>query len=166
MTLGEVVRQSNRSDVVSKENAATHTETVFARWRKDVPLEVSYQYWRDVHGIMVARIPGIYQYRLLQLAFNRGDLWSAIDGIDYTLPEVEQPHGVTEMLFLTKEDQQTFGNSSINTQYVFKDEQNLCDLNVTMSAIGNNAHTFVDRMEPIPNGELRFPSFMLCFQQQ
>ena len=36
-----------------------------------------------------------------------------------------------------------------------------------MKAIGNKAHTYVDRTEePAPNGEPRFPNFLLCFQQQ
>lgn len=152
-------------DIASQENSAMHTATVFGWWRNDVPLDVSYHYWRDVHSIMVSRVPGVYQYRLLQLAQNRCNLELEINGIDITLPDADQPHGVAEMLFLTQDDQQTFGNSSLNTEYVVKDEKNLCDRNVTRSALGNNAYTYVDRTgEPTPNGEPPFPSFMLCLQ--
>ena len=125
MHLEDTFSLNARIDIASQENAAIQTETVFGWWRKDIPLEVSYQYWQDVHSIMVARVPGIYQYRLFHLAPNRQDLWSAIDGINYTLPDADQPHGVTEMLFLTQDDQQTFGNSSLNTKYVLNDEPNL-----------------------------------------
>ncbi|MBD3884493.1 EthD domain-containing protein [Phormidium tenue FACHB-886] len=160
------VKPDQDVDVAAKENAAAHAATVFGWWRKDVPLEVSYRYWRDVHSVMVARTPGLYQYRLLHLA----PVWalrSTTAETDSTLAEVDQPHGVAETLFLTKADQQTFGNSPLNTQYIFKDEQNLCDRNATLSAVGNNAHTFVDRLnDPTLNGEPHFPSFMLCFQQR
>ncbi len=151
-------------EIANQENAAIQAATVFGWWRNAVPLDVSYRYWRDVHSIMVSRIPGIYQYRLLQLAANRVNLGAEISDIDFAVSDADQVHGVAEMLFLTQADQQTFGSSPINTQYVFKDEQNLCDRNVTRSASGNNAHTYVDRTgEPTPNGAPTFPSFMLCF---
>lgn len=152
-------------DIATQENAATLAATVFGWWRKDVALDVSNRYWRDVHSVMVARIPGIYQYRLLQLEPNCPQLWTPIDGINYTLPDTDQPHGIAEMLFLTEADQQRFGQHPINTQFVLNDEKNLCDRNVTLSAIGNNAHTFVDRTNaPTPNGTPAFPSFLICLQ--
>lgn len=158
--------ESSKSiDIASQENAAMCAATVFGWWRKTIPLDVSNRYWRDVHSIMVARVPGIYQYRLLQLAPIHLSL--EIENIDFSLPDADRPHGVAEMLFLTEDDQQTFGSNSINTEYVVKDEQNLCDRNVTRSAIGQNARTYIDRIgDRTPNGVLPFPSFMLCFSSR
>lgn len=151
---------------VAKENAAPITSTVFGRWRKDLPLEVSYRYWRDVHSVTVARAPGLYQYRLLHLAPNRSDLWSTLEGIDRTLPDEEQPHGIAQILFLSKDDLLTFSSSELVTKYIHKDEQNLCDLNVTMSSSQGNSQTYSDRTkEAIPNGEIAYPSFVLCIKQ-
>lgn len=151
---------------VARENAAPITSTVFGGWRKDVSLEVSYRYWRDVHGVTVARAPGLYQYRLLHLASNRSDLWSTLEGIDRTLPEEEQPHGIAQILFLSKDDLLTFGSSELVTKYIHQDEQNLCDRNVTRSSIEGNAHTYRDRTkEATPNGEPAFPTFVLCIKQ-
>lgn len=155
----------SQASTANSENTAIHTATVFGWWRKNVPIEVSYRYWRDVHSIMVCRVPGIYQYRLLQLAPICNNLGIEFPRVDFTLPDRDQPHGVAEMLFLTQDDRQTFGQNSLNTDYVFKDEQNLCDRNVTRSALGANAHTYVDRTRTsILNGEPPFPSFMLCIQ--
>lgn len=152
-------------DVAKQENAALITSTVFGGWRKDVPLEVSYRYWRDVHSVTLARAPGLYQYRLLHLAPNRSDLWSTLEGIDRTLPE-EQPHGIAQILFLSKDDLLTFGSSELVTKYIHQDEQNLCDRNVTLSSIASNAHTYSDRTkEATPNGEPAYPSFVLCVKQ-
>jgi hypothetical protein len=46
-----------------RENAAPYAATAFGWWRPDVPPELSYRYWRDVHGPLAARIPGLFQYR-------------------------------------------------------------------------------------------------------
>lgn len=152
-------------DVASQENAAQLTSTVLGWWRKDTPLEVSYRYWRDVHSITVGRAPGIYQYRLLHLGCNRSDLWLQ-DGIDYTIPKEDQSHGVAQILFLSQEDLQTFGESEIITKYVHKDEQNLCDRNITMSSKDRNSYTYCDRTgETTPNGEPTSPTFMVCLQK-
>lgn len=153
-------------DVASQENTAPLTSTVFGWWRQDIPLEVSYRYWRDVHAVTIARAPGIYQYRLLHLAPNRSDLWSVLEGIEYTIPDADRPHGVAQILFLSQDDLQTFGSSELITKYVHQDEQNLCDRNVTMSSIAGNARTYIDRTgEATPNGEPAFPSFMVCIKQ-
>ena len=154
---------THNNQIASLENAAPLASTVFGWWRKDVPLEVSYAYWRDVHSITVARAPGIYQYRLLHLAAHRSDLFS-IDGINYTISD-EDPHGVAEFLFLSPEDLQTFGKSELITKYVHKDEQKLCDRNITMSSKQGNACTYIDRIGDIPNGEPAFPCFMVCLQK-
>lgn len=154
---------THNNDIASLENAAPLASTVFGWWRKDIPLEVSYAYWRDVHSITVARAPGIYQYRLLQLTANRSDLFS-VNGIDYTISD-EDPHGVAEFLFLSSEDVQTFGKSELITKYVHKDEQNLCDRNITMSSKQGNARTYIDRTGDTPNGKPAFPCFMVCLQK-
>lgn len=155
------------SDIATEENAAPLTATVFGWWRKDVPLEVSYRYWRDVHSIAVARAPGLYQYRLLALAENRAEVGACLDGIETDLPVADRPHCIAQILFLSKEDQQAFGKSRLITQFVNKDEQNLCDRNVTMSSIDHNAYTYVDRTsEATCSGEPAFPSFVLGLQQR
>lgn len=152
-------------DLAGRENAALLTSAVLGWWRKDVPLEVSYRYWRDVHGVLITRVPGVYQYRLLHLAPNRSDLW-AIDGIDYALPDPDQPHGIAQILFLSEEDNQTYSASPLQSKYIYKDEQNLCDRNVTVSSIGSNACTYIDRTgEVIKSGEPEYPSFVVCIQQ-
>lgn len=160
------MKSTENNDLAGRENAASFTSTVFGWWRKDVPLEVSYRYWRDVHGVMITRIPGLYQYRLLYLALNRSNLWSPLDGIDYDLPTTDQPHGIAQIIFLDDEDRKAFGTSPILSKYVYKDENNLCDRNATFWSINGNACTYIDRTgEATPNGETALPSFVVCFQQ-
>ncbi|MUG91234.1 hypothetical protein F7734_01475 [Scytonema sp. UIC 10036] len=85
------------------------------------------------------------------MAPNRS-IFAAIDGIDCIIPDAEQPHGVAQILFLSQEDQKTFGTSSPITQFIHKDEQNLCDRNVTVSSIDGDAQTYIDQTgEETPN---------------
>jgi hypothetical protein len=58
-------------DTASLENTAQIALTAFCWWHTDIPWEVCEGYWRDVHGIMFARVPGLWQYRQLRLAANR-----------------------------------------------------------------------------------------------
>ncbi len=161
------MKPTENIDLAGQENAAPFTSTVFGWWRKDVPLEVSYRYWRDVHGVLFARVPGLYLYRQLHLAPNRTDVWSALDGIDYTLQTEDQPHGITEILFLSDEDRQACGTSELVTKYIHNDEQNLLERKATSSSSLGNARTYIDRTgEATPNGEPAFPSFVVCFKQQ
>lgn len=148
-----------------QENAAAFTATVFGWWRTDVPREVSDRYWRDVHGVLITRVPRLYQYRLLSLAANRSDLWSALDGIEFDLPTADQPHGIAQIMFVDDEDRQAFSSSPLQSKYIFKDENNFCDRNITLWSIDNNARTYIDQTQEVgANGEPVCPSFVLCFQ--
>lgn len=147
------------TDRITKENAASLTTTVFGWWRKDKPLEVSYRYWRDVHAITVARVPGLYQYRLFAIDPPLPDIATDPATIDFC-------HGIAEIMFRSEADQQTFGNSRIITDFIHKDEQNLCDRNVTMTAIDQNARTIVDRTGEMQSGKPQFPTFAIGVQQQ
>jgi hypothetical protein len=79
--------------------------------RPRVPHEVFATYWRDVHGPLCSRIPGLGWY--VQNHLNReqdAHLWPAIDGIapfaDYELD------GGVEIGFASKADQDVFNAAS------------------------------------------------------
>ena len=42
---------------------------------------------RDVHGIMFARVPGMWQCRQLRIAANRPNISPAVRGISFDAPE-------------------------------------------------------------------------------
>jgi hypothetical protein len=79
--------------------------------RQRVPHEVFATYWRDVHGPLCSRIPGLGWY--VQNHLDRAQdahLWSAIDGIapfaDYELD------GGVEIGFVSQADQEMFNVAS------------------------------------------------------
>lgn len=114
-----------------------------------VPHEVFATYWRDVHGPLCSRIPGLGWY--VQTHLNReqdAHLWPAIDGIapfdDYVLD------GGVEIGFASEADQDIFNDSCA---ILFADEQNMFAATVAY-ALPQGSRTLVDRApDPIPNGD-------------
>jgi hypothetical protein len=162
--VGPVLAQAPAADVAVIENRAQIAHTAFCWWRTDVPAEVSYDYWRDVHGLVAARVPGLWQYRQLQIGPNRQDLWPAIPGVSFENRMDRQPQGMPQGLFLTAEHLKAFGDNPVVGTHIFNDERNfVARLGTQMSPPGR-ARTFVDRVgRPQLQGEPPYPSFAVCF---
>ena len=115
--------------------------------RPSVPHEVFATYWRDVHGPLCSRIPGLGWY--VQNHFDRAQdahLWPMIDGIapfdDYILD------GGVEIGFASAADQDAFNDAC---PILFADEQNLFAATIAY-ALPKGSATLVDRVaDPIPN---------------
>jgi hypothetical protein len=117
--------------------------------RPRVPHDVFATYWRDVHGPLCSRIPGLAWY--VQNHFDReqdAHLWPEIAGIapfvDYELD------GGVEIGFASADDQSVFNEAS---SILFADEQNMFAATVAY-ALPNGSRTLVDRSpDPVPNGD-------------
>ncbi|MET0192941.1 MAG: hypothetical protein ABW200_06170, partial [Hyphomicrobiaceae bacterium] len=117
--------------------------------RPQVPHELFATYWRDVHGPLCARIPGLGWY--VQNHFDReqdAHLWPVIEGIApfdaYALD------GGVEIGFHSAEDQAAFNAAC---PILFADEQNMFAATVAY-ALPTGSTTLVDRVaEPSPNAD-------------
>jgi len=117
--------------------------------RPSVPHDVFATYWRDVHGPLCARIPGLAWY--VQNHFNReqdAHLWPSFDGIkpfeNYILD------GGVEIGFQSAADQAEFNKAC---PILFDDEQNMFAATVAY-ALPTGSQTYVDRIQdPTPNGD-------------
>lgn len=117
--------------------------------RPRVPHVLFATYWRDVHGPLCSRIPGLGWY--VQNHFDReqdAHLWPEIEGIrafsDYELD------GGVEIGFHSAEDQALFNAAC---PILFADEQNMFDATVAY-ALPKGSTTLVDRIaEPSPNAD-------------
>ena len=115
--------------------------------RPRVPHDVFATYWRDVHGPLCSRIPGLAWYVQNHLDREQdAHLWPVIDGIspfaDYELD------GGVEIGFASKADQDVFNAAS---HILFADEQNMFAATIAY-ALPKGSTTFVDRVaDPIPN---------------
>lgn len=140
---------SSATDYAARDAAiAINSYTTVLR-RPRVPHELFATYWRDVHGPLCSRIPGLGWY--VQNHFSReqdAHLWQAIDGIapftDYELD------GGVEIGFRSAADQTLFNEAC---PILFADEQNMFAATVAY-ALPNGSTTMVDRIaEPSPNTE-------------
>lgn len=117
--------------------------------RPQVPHDVFATYWRDVHGPLCARIPGLGWY--VQNHLNReqdAHLWPVVDGIE-PFADYELDGGV-EIGFASAAAQAVFNAAS---HILFADEQNMFAATVAY-ALPSGSRTLVDRMpDPIPNAD-------------
>ncbi|MGM8932759.1 EthD domain-containing protein [Salinicola halophyticus] len=127
---------------------AINTYTTVLR-RTRVPHELFATYWRDVHGPLCSRIPGLAWYVQTHLDRAQDDhLWPAIEGID-RFPDYVLDGGV-EIGFASEQDQKTFMDAC---HLLFADEQNAFEETIAY-ALPNSSTTFVDRMaDATPNGD-------------
>ena len=89
--------------------------------RERVPHEIFATYWRDVHGPLCSRLPGLGLY--IQHHFDRSQdahLWPLADGVS-EIANYELDGGV-EIGFASGDDQKTFQDAS---SILFSDEQNM-----------------------------------------
>ncbi|MDF9792451.1 hypothetical protein M2440_003152 [Methylorubrum extorquens] len=114
-----------------------------------MPHELFATYWRDVHGPLCARIPGLGWY--VQRHFDReqdAHLWPVVEGIP-PFPDYELDGGV-EIGFRTAADQAAFDEAC---PILFADEQNMFAATVAY-ALPHGSTTLLDRVgEPSPNGD-------------
>jgi hypothetical protein len=116
--------------------------------RAEVPHLLFDTYWRDVHGPLCSRIPGLGWY--VQHHFKRehdGHLWPRIEGLS-AIPDYELD-GAVEIGFASEDDQSIFTAAS---PLLFSDEQNVFEETLAY-ALPNGSQTILDRLvDPVPNG--------------
>jgi hypothetical protein len=152
------------SDTAGLENAAQLALTSFCWWRADIPRQVCEDYWRDVHGIMFARVPGMWQCRQLRLAANRSDLWPAVRGVSFDAADAAQPQGMGHALFVSEADLVAFGNNPIARETIPNDAHNFIGRIGALLSSPNSGRTLVDRIgDPAMQGHPAVPTFVLGF---
>ncbi|MGY4929126.1 EthD domain-containing protein [Streptomyces sp. 900105755] len=112
-----------------------------------LPQELFQSYWRDVHGPLCSRLPGLGYY--VQYHFSReggANLWPRVakaHDIDVVLD------GAVELGFANQDDEQKFVAAST---ILFGDEFNLFEHDNAYS-LPNGSRTLIDTLpDPIPNG--------------
>jgi hypothetical protein len=110
--------------------------------RERVPHEVFAHYWRDVHGPLCSRLPGLGLY--IQHHFSReqdAHLWPLADGIT-EIADYELDGGV-EIGFLSAPDQERFKAAS---PILFSDEQNMFEATLAYD-LPKGSLTLVNRLQ-------------------
>lgn len=155
-----------RTDYANRDKDAQMIICGALTMRKGLPLELCAHYWRDVHGLIGARIPGIYQYWQHHLAPAKGGFWPTVERIDYNCPEEDQFEGLSELTFLSEEDRQGLGTSSA-AAILSNDEQNLFERTVIYRTNHGNSRTYVDGIEDgVPNGKQDIVKLIVFFKKR
>jgi len=149
-----------------RENAARRAASAFAWWRLDLPLEHGFRYWRDVHGPVGARCPGLFQYSQRHLSPLVEGEWPAIAGVETSCPGPEQPNGLCELLFRSPEDERIFEESPFVADYIAADERNHLLRNVTYLTGEDGCRTLLDGSgRPQPQGAMPTPAWVVCLKR-
>ncbi|MFV0923476.1 hypothetical protein BSZ14_03355 [Sphingomonas sp. Sph1(2015)] len=151
--------QDRRTDHASRDDGiAVNTYTTVSK-RPQVPHEVFATYWRDVHGPLCSRVPGLAWYVQYHLDREQdAHLWPRQEGVlpfpDYVLD------GGVEIGFADAADQAVFNEAS---SVLFSDEQNVFAATVAYS-LPRGSQTLIDRIaDPIPNGNDAFDRMHVHF---
>jgi hypothetical protein len=136
------------NDYAHRDAAIAVNSYTTVRRRGAVPHDRFAAYWRDVHGPLCSRIPGLGWYVQHHFARQRdAHGWPASDGVPaldgYLLD------GAVEIGFGSTEDQERFNAAS---PILFGDEQNVFDETVAY-ALPTGSTTYLDHQaDPLPNG--------------
>ncbi|MDJ0554268.1 MAG: DUF1857 family protein [Microcoleaceae cyanobacterium MO_207.B10] len=120
--------------------------------RKGISLEKFYNYWKNVHGPVCARLPGQYQYWQFHITHNEGGLWPNFgDLVNASAPE-EQFDAIAELTFKTAVDRQTWFKAA---SILMDDEYNIFSKAIGYTTSYGNSITYVDCIENgEPNGKV------------
>lgn len=133
------------------------------RRRRSVPLGLFYEYWRDTHVGVAARLPGIDTLRIHWVDWDEGCRWPSIDGVDSEVAEHLRFEGIPEPSFVSAEDVGRFGAAMAP---LMRDEINIFERTIGFRSLGGNTATFKQDGEVAPNGPLPGFRYMLFLRQR
>src|SRR5699024_10649381 len=152
------------ADPLDLENSAELSMTSFCWWRADLTKELAETYWRDVHGIMFARAPGLWRYRQLRLGRNRPELWPSIPDIRFYASSAAQPDGIPHALILNTADLERFGANPLPMHDIPDDAKNFIERIGALLSPPFTGRTLVDRLNgPTVQGPPPVSTFAVCF---
>ena len=141
-------------------------ETLFytpLRRRRSVSQELFDDHWKDAHGPLCARLPGLHQYIQYHLAHDEGRLWPSTPGVNREIEADEQIDGVAVLAFKSMAKRKTWVD---NGDILMVDEQNSFEETIGYETIDGNSTTHVDhRRDPTPNGDDDYESLHVLFRK-
>jgi hypothetical protein len=139
-------------------------------WKKpELDLAFVRPYWRDAHSPAIARRAGIYEYRHYPLDPIRGNLFSAVAGIDLIGNPDEQLMWLSDVRYLDEAGLDAFSASPPPAEkgQILADIEMIVDKSTTYKVIGDNGRTLVDRTnKSAPQGPVTSPTLAVFFRQR
>jgi hypothetical protein len=139
-----------QSDFSARDDTIRRLTYTPLRRREGVPQEAFDAYWRDVHGPLCARLPGLGYYVQHHFDASRdANLWPLPNGVTAMAVTLD---GMVEIGFANADNQRWFEAAS---PLLFKDERNFICHDVAY-ALPEGSQTLVDRdPDAVPNRPVR-----------
>jgi hypothetical protein len=118
--------------------------------RSGLSVEQFNLYWKDAHGPLCARLPGLWQYKQFHLSHDEGGIWPPPEGVAQVTPPDEQLDGIAELTFTSPENRQAWVDAGLPLMI---DEQNCFDETIGYLVTERRSKTYVDEIaNDVPNG--------------
>ncbi|MGN8070159.1 twin-arginine translocation signal domain-containing protein [Mucilaginibacter sp. 22184] len=158
------IMPADGQNVPEIENSAMYCTTVYAWLRTDIPLEVGHNYWRDIHGTLVSRIPGTWLYRQLHWKPAISVLSSRFQRFVKPLSDADQPQGIAHTFYYDEAGRRKFENHPFIKKYLLDDEPMLVRLNATLWSKDDNSGTLKDTSNNMtPQGKPENDEYAVSF---
>lgn len=142
-------------------------ETLFftpLKKRSGLTVEQFNLYWKDAHGPLCARLPGLYQYKQFHLDHDEGGIWPSPDGVLRATPPDEQLDGIAELTFTSPENRQAWVDAGLPLMI---DEQNCFDETIGYLVTEGRSRTYFDVIaNDVPNGPVGVARYHVLFKKR
>lgn len=142
-------------------------ETLFftpLKGRSGLSVEQFRSYWKDAHGPLCARLPGLWQYKQFHLEHDNGGIWPAPEGVVRSTPPDEQLDGIAELSFTSVDNRQAWVDAGLPLMI---DEQNCFDETIGYLVTERRSRTYVDEIaNDVPNGPVGVARYHVLFKKQ
>lgn len=101
------------------------------------------RYWRDVHGVLAARIPGFESYVQFHLGKIVHNLLSLPDNVSSSIPAGSRFHGIAEVAFRNERDRSGLVASDV-AALIQEDEQNVFKTSLLYNLTHAASRTYID----------------------
>lgn len=136
-----------------------------AWWQPALPLETANTYWRDVHGVLDARLPGLWAYKQLHCDPVPARPFPPIPGVEQAWADGDSPEAVALLLFLDEEALRTCAESELAV-LARQDNLELVERNIHY-LVADAARTYVDRTgDAAPQGPVQHPTYAVFLRRR
>jgi hypothetical protein len=118
--------------------------------RDDIPVGLFGAYWRDVHGILAARIPGFDSYIQFHLGSSLHNSLELPKGISTAVSKGARFHGIAEVTFRSEEDRNGLG-SSVAAAHIQSDEKYVFKSSLLYNLKPGSSNTYLSSLPDEPD---------------
>jgi hypothetical protein len=150
------------------ENRARVSMTATGRFTESLPSDLIFRYWRDIHGVLDARLPGMHSYRQYHChpEDTTGDtLFERVEGVEFGWIPEHKLSSCAHILFLEQEDVARCRDSEL---FPLVEDDNLAISARNYHYLTDDgARTYRDETgNGTPQGKVEHPTFAVFFRKQ